>query len=49
MATPKINGKIEKGNNVMSEERKQVSLEEIAVSNMVSIEAMVRMQTRVQR
>ncbi len=26
----------------MSEERKQVSLEEIAVSNMISIEAMVR-------
>ncbi len=43
MANPKqINqGQDRKGNSAMSEE-KQVSIQEIAVSNMISIEALVR-------
>ena len=47
MATPQTNKSMprEKRNSSMSEE-KQVSIQEIAVSNMVSIEAMVRVLVR---
>ena len=41
MAKPQTNKSMQKRNSAMSEE-KQVSIQEIAVSNMVSIEALVR-------